>query len=306
MVAQAGRLPKGEGLMTKSPSDLLLAWLGERVSADNAAWLKGQLDALGGGGSDRDLHIALGLTPRKLGKADLDLSADDLAAAQAARPGWDPSAWSVDQAARILILATVSDRPEFPERFGELCRTADVAEAIAFYRGLPLYGGPERLEWQAGEGLRTNMRAVFEAVAHRSPYPREQFDDSRWNQMVLKALFIGSRLHPIQGIDARGNPELAGILRDYAHERWAAGRSISPELWRCVGPFAGDEALADLERVLEKGDPLERKAAALALAASPAAEAASSLKRHPDLEAAVASGALNWQSLAAELDRSGA
>ena len=288
--------------MARSPTDLLLSWLRQRILPDNAAWLEEQLHKVWDGG-DRELYIALGMAPRRLGKADLDLSSDDLAAAEAARPGWEPSAWSVDQAARIVILVTVSDRADFPERFAELCRTADLAEAIAYYRGLPLYAGPERLEWQAGEGLRTNMRAVFEAVAHKSPYPREVFDDARWNQMVLKALFIDSRLHPIQGLDERANAELAAILRDYAHERWAAGRSVSPELWRCVGPFADGAALADLERVLNSGQPLERQAATLALAASPAAEARGLLGRHPDLRAAVESGALTWDAVASELDR---
>ena len=68
------------------------------------------------------------------------------------------------------------------------------------------------------------MRAVFEAVAHRSPYPREQFSENRWNHMVLKALFVDSTLHPMQGLEERANPELAKMLCDYAHERWAAGR----------------------------------------------------------------------------------
>ena len=67
--------------------------------------------------------------------------------------------------------------------------------------------------------------------------------------MVLKALFVETTLAPIVGLDERANPELARILRDYAHERWAAGRPVSPELWRCVGPFATDAAaLDDLDR----------------------------------------------------------
>ena len=42
------------------------------------------------------------------------------------------------------------------------------------------------------------------------------------------------------------------MLRDYAHERWAAGRPVAPELWRCVGPFAEGAALDDLARVLRQ------------------------------------------------------
>ena len=57
------------------------------------------------------------------------------------------------------------------------------------------------------------------------------------------------------------------MLCDYAHERWAASRPVSPELWRCVGPHATGAALQDLEKVLKQGTEPERKAAALALRA---------------------------------------
>jgi hypothetical protein len=202
---------------------LLHSWLHRQLPAAARAWLDEQLGKLGGEVGDRDLYVALGLVPRRLGKADLDLSDADLEAAAQARPGWDPCGWSVDQAARVLLLLHAGGTGErFAARFVQLCRTADVAEAIAFYRGLPLYPDPELLEAQAAEGTRTNMRAVFEAVAHRSPYPKERFAQNRWNHMVLKALFVGSALHPIQGLDERANPELAKMLCDYAHERWAA------------------------------------------------------------------------------------
>jgi hypothetical protein len=283
---------------TSTPNELLRRWLDRQLPDPGATWLGEQLDQLGNEPRDRDLYLALGLVPRRLGKADLNLDEADLAAADRARPGWDPRGWSLDQAARILILLQAGGTGErFAARFGQLCRTADVAEAIAFYRGLPLYPDPERLEAQAGEGTRTNMRAVFEAVAHRSPYPKERFAENRWNHMVLKALFVGSALHPIQGLDQRANPTLARMLCDYAHERWAAGRPVAPELWRCVGPHADAEALADLQRVLATGDTSERKAAALALAACPDFRAKALLAQAPDLAAAVAQGAVTWDNL---------
>jgi len=72
--------------------------------------------------------------------------------------------------------------------------------------------------------------------------------------MVLKALFVDSKLDPIIGLDQRSNPELARILCDYAHERWAASRPVTPELWRCVGPHATGEMLDDLLRASESDD----------------------------------------------------
>lgn len=290
--------------MSESPSELIRTWLRRQLPDPAWQWLEAQLAKLAEDPSDRNLQIALGMVPRRLGKDDLALSQDDLAAAERARPGWDPRGWSVDEAARILILVEAGGRGEsFAKRFTELCQTADVGEAIALYRGLPLYPDPELLEAQAAEGVRTNMRAVFEAVAHRNPFPRERFDENRWNQMVLKALFIGSTMQPIQGLDERANPALAKTLCDYAHERWAAGRPISPELWRCVGPFAEGAALADLRRAAESPDAPSRKAAALALAACPAPEAKASLATLGELATAIESGGLSWDSLAQEMQQ---
>jgi hypothetical protein len=281
-----------------APEDLLHSWLRRQLPEAGSAWLDEQLDTLTGEVRDRDLYVALGLVPRKLGKADLELSDADLAAAGQARPGWDPRDWSVDQAARVLVLLHAGGTGErFAARFAQLCRTADVAELVAFYRGLPLYPEPQQLEAQAAEGTRSNMRAVFEAVAHRSPYPKEQFAENRWNHMVLKALFVGSTLHPIQGLDERANPTLARMLCDYAHERWAAGRPVSPELWRCVGPHADAEGLGDLQRVLATGAATERTAAALALAACPQPSAKELLAAAPDLAAAVEHGEQSWERL---------
>jgi len=277
---------------------LLKDWLTRQLGDAQCAWMDEQLAKLRSG-RERDLYTFLGLVPRKLGKADLELSARDLAQADEARSGWDPREWTVDGMARILGLLTFTGDPErFADIFKQLCRTADVSEAVTLYRGLPLYRWPERLEWQVGEGLRTNMRTVFEAIAHRNPYPKENFSEERWNHMVLKALFIGTTLAPIQGLDQRRNATLARILSDYAHERWAAGRPVAPELWRCLGPFAEGDMVADLERISGSTDSRERRAAALALAASPDGRASALLERLPVEAMMVKSGSLSWDSLA--------
>jgi hypothetical protein len=282
--------------------ELLRGWLTRQLDGAALAWFDEQLAKAGG--ADRDLYLAIGLAPRKLGKADLELNADDLAAAEAVRPGWNPAGWSVDQVARIaLLLAAARDEGGFPAKLEQLCNTADVRELIAFYQGLPLYPNQEVYVARAGEGARTNMKAVFEAVAHRNPYPAEQFDEHTWNQLVLKAVFVGSSLNAIHDFDRRRNEDLARTLVDYAHERWAASRVITPELWRAVGPFIDGSMLDDMKRVAESDDPLERQAAVLALRESgtPGAEALINLS--PEIVSEVEAGSISWETVAGKAEK---
>lgn len=275
-------------------------WLQARLSADNWQWLQSRLTMLRMPHDARDLHISLGLVPRKLGRADLKLSEDEVdKAKRASNVQLDASEWTVETAARVLILCTVAEQDEvaFGSLFSELCRTADLTESITFYCGIAFYPHSTELDKQIGEGLRTNIRAVFEAIAHRNSYPCEHFDQNRWNHMVLKALFIDSTLAPIQGLDERANAELARILCDYAHERWAASRVVTPELWRCVGPFASADMIDDLRKVVQSSVDIERQAGVLALSQCPDAAAHNLLKQFPEEVSSIAQGELTWITL---------
>jgi len=285
-------------MTANTPLDLLKSWLQRQLADDAWQWLADSAEALGIGAADRDLYLAVSLTPRKVGKDDLELTPDDFSAADAARPGWQPLGWSVDQAARLVLMLSASpDGAEFARRLEQLCITGDVREQIAFYQGLPLYPEPDRYVARAGEGLRTNMKAVFEAVAHRNPYPAEHLGEVAWNQMVLKAIFVGSTLDPIQQLDARRNEDLARTLVDYAHERWAASRAIAPELWRMVGPFADADMVADLSRPLASDLKVEQQAAALALNECPLAAAKELLNSAPALKSGIEAGRFSWETV---------
>ena len=278
---------------------LLQSWLRRSLSADTLGWLD---DAVGKAaqGESRAFFVAFSQAPRRLGKADLGLTAADLADADAARPGWSPQRWTVDQAARtrlVLALPAPSADP-LVAILDKLFAAADVGELVALYQMLPLLPHADAHRWRTGEGIRTNMKAVFQAVAHDNPYPAEQLDEMPWNQLVLKCQFIGLVLDPVQGLDRRANPSLARMLCDYAHERWAAGRPVSPELWRAVGPHAGPAEVKDLQRVVETGGPLEKQAGILALLACPDPAAAPLLQQHADLVAQANAGVFSWQAIA--------
>ena len=236
--------------------------------------------------------------PRYLGKENLQLTSEDLEAAQAVIPGWYPGHWSVDQAGRTLLLLALpcDDTQQYVRSLDQVFTTADMGELVVLYQSLPLLPHPELHRQRAAEGIRSNMSNVFQAIALRNPYPANYLDDIAWNQMVLKALFVGSPLHLIWGLDSRANPELAKMLADYAHERWAAKRPVSPELWRPVGRFADSAIIADLEKVLADGDTVSQAAAALACAESPLPEAQALLSRYPDLHSSIQQGDLSWSS----------
>jgi hypothetical protein len=282
----------------RTATALLAEWVGRQADAAGRAWFDETMARLHAEASEAVLLRHIGFASRRLGRAALALDDDDRSAAEVARPGWRPQVWTIDGAARVaMLLVRGTDGDAFAGTLDRLCRMAEVHELVAYYRGLPLFPDPARHQARAAEGIRTNMTVVFEAVAHQNPYPAEQLEQGAWNQMVLKALFIGSALHPIVGLDRRANPALARMLCDYAHERWAAGRVVSPELWRCVGPHADDAAISDLRRAISQGATTQRRAAALALRHSPHPGATAILDAHDELREAASAGTIRWDSL---------
>lgn len=287
---------------------LLREWIGRHAEEEGLAWLDEKRERIAAGAPDWIFFTSFSAVPRYTGKADLGLSEEDLRRAEALRTGWDPRSWSVDQAGRTLfVLALPHENADaHVAKLEQVFTTADVGESVALYQALPLFPHPERYQARAAEGLRTNITSAFNAIALRNPYPAEYFDEATWNQMVLKALFVGSPLHLIYGLDRRSNEKLAHMLVDYAHERWAASRRVAPELWRPVGPFV-DEAIAeDLERVLAEDDPVQQEAAALALSQSETRRAQQALAARPELARRIADGELTWTALARNRPEDGA
>ena len=280
--------------------ELADAWISRATDHSGVSWFRGAIEANVSAGNDRALGMAIGLAPRRLGKAPLVLDAGDLARARALRPGLDPGGWTVDQLARIaLMAASYRDAASFAERLDRFCATAEINELIAMYLGLPVYPAANLIAPRAHEAIRSGMKPVFEAVAHRNPYPSEVFAEDDWNQMVVKAVFIESPLWPIQGLDERGNPQLARMLVALASERRAAGRPISHEIWRCIAPHSDAEATAAMTHAWNAGVENGRLAIALALKAAPDITANLSFTNQlPAIRAALDGRNIGWRDLA--------
>lgn len=229
-----------------SAIDLLRGWLKARLSETAFAWFDTELSGLRSHPDQGRWFKALGLAPRKIGKADLKPTADECLAAQALRRGLDPTDWSVDQTARIVFTLAFyrPDDASFAHQVSLLVDTSEINELLAVFRGFALFPQPQALEPKAREAIRSTMRPVYEAMAHRNPYPLEFFDEAAWNQMIVKAFFLDSSIWQIQGVDERHNTDLSIMSIKLVQERWAAGRFIAPEIWRCAVPFATPEGVA--------------------------------------------------------------
>jgi hypothetical protein len=110
------------------------------------------------------------------------------------------------------------------------------------------------------------MRPVFEAIACDNPYPANHFDDTAWNQLVIKAVFVEAPVWRIWGLDSRLSEELSRMALDLVEEKRSAGRQIPPQLWLCLGEHCGERGLAQLQTELSVAAPSGRRAAILALA----------------------------------------
>lgn len=106
----------------------------------------------------------------------------------------------------------------------------DNFERQALLRALTFLPGPERFVATAVEACRTNAQCIFEAIACDNPYPLRYFPELNFNQMVLKALFIGSPLARVMGLEERITSELVRMAENYATERRSAGRSVPEDI----------------------------------------------------------------------------
>lgn len=276
--------------------DFLASLLLPRLPERGQMWLRAQLENIS---TEKALYLAFSLAPRYTSKEPLQLMESELQQAQQLRTGFNPAHWTTDQAARTLLLlhAPQQDATQYTALLDKVFGTADVSELAALYASLPLLPYPAAHAKRAAEGVRTAMTSVFDAIALRNPYPHDYLPQEAWNQLVLKAVFNARPLYQIYGLDDRRNEPLAHMLLDYAHERWAASRTLTPEVWRLVGPYLTSSMLPAVQRLLRSPEPLQAQAGLLALAASNLPEANKILRQLTEPNSAVTKHSFTWQHI---------
>lgn len=273
--------------------------LKQQSEASSMDWLELQGEEIQNIQASMKFFLAFGKASRYFKKEPLILSAPKIQEAKSLRPGFCPESWDQLQAARTYLLLHYPSHEEavWMKSVRQLFETADMHELKSLYAALPLMPFQEHLVSRAVEGLRTNITLVFDAVALNNPFPAEHLEEAAWNQMVVKAIFMQRPLFKILDADRRSNETLAHTLVDFAHERWAAGRSVMPEAWRFVAPFLNSQRLGDIRKVIATKDPLQVEAALLACHQSPLREAHVLVDEFTELKKEIESGSINWTSI---------
>ena len=176
---------------------------------------------------------AFALAARKVGRSAPDSTTAEMASLERAGLRWPVAPWGLDGLARagLLLHAAAGLAPGELDALVEECFLhGDTRERQAVLRTLPLLPDPARFVPLGVEACRTSVEPVFEAIACENPFPARHFPEPSFNQMVLKAIFIGVRVGRILGIEGRITPELRRMAADYASERRAAGRSVPDDV----------------------------------------------------------------------------
>jgi len=197
---------------------------------------------------------------------------------------FSPDGWTLDKFARAYILLHFNTENEknYVKRLSELFETAELNELAALNSFIPLFSYPQNWLNQAKEAVRSNVGCVFDAIAFNNPYPSIHFDEPAWNLLVLKTIFCGKSIKNIYGLKERANQKLAHMVSDFAHTRWEAGKTISPEVWELVTPYIDNQIIKDIEKLFQSGNEQEQLAAKLSCTQSDFKPAKNLLKKYTE------------------------
>jgi len=212
-----------------------------RVGPEGMAWLREAAAAVAA--DPAAIRAKFPAVGRKVGREPLD-------------PELDIHSWTVDDVARVYLLVAMG--PAAEGELAELYRFGDAAERRGVLRALPYLGLEDRGLYLVDDAVRTNDTRLIAAAL--GPYATEHLSDATYDQAVLKCVFVGVPITPLDGVPDRVTPDGARMVAALVHERVAAGRDIPPEVWLVIDKHPHAEEIAAIEAELES--PFEDRRAA--------------------------------------------
>lgn len=227
----------------------LSAALEARARPQGLEWLRETSAAVAADASA--LRSRFPMVGRKVGREPLDPDADPA----------DVHAWTIDDAARTVLLVAAGDGAE--AELAELYRYGDAAERRGILRALPYLDIGDRGLYLIDDAIRTNDTRLIAAAL--GPYATEHLPDAAYDQAVLKCVFVGVPVTGLDGIPERVTPDGARMLGAFVHERVAAGRDVPAEVWTVIDRYPPHEEIAAIEAERESEFEDRRAAAERAL-----------------------------------------
>jgi hypothetical protein len=215
-----------------------------RARPEGLEWLREASAAVAA--DAKALRTRFPMVGRKVGRETLEEGADPA----------DVWAWTVDDAARVLLLVAAGERAE--AELEELYRFGDAAERRGVLRALPYLDLEDRGLFLVDDAIRTNDTRLIAAAL--GPYATEHLSDAQYDQAVLKCVFVGVPITGLDGIPSRVTPDGARMLGAFVHERVAAGRDLPPEVWTVIDRYPPADEIAAIEGELQS--PFEDRRAA--------------------------------------------
>ncbi len=224
--------------------EVLTEIIKKNVNSDVFEWLKEKSTSTGA-----QFNTAFVALPRKTGKKIIELTEEENK--RVGSGGLHINNWSIDRLSRVWLLMHLdaSDKEKYFNNIEALFTAGEMNELIALYSALPVLQYPELWKKRCAEGIRNNIADVLQSIMCNNTYPSQNLDEPAWNQLVLKAFFTEKPIEQIIGFDERANEKLASTLYDFAHERLSAHRTVDPQLWRGLEPFADEKIFPDIKKI---------------------------------------------------------
>jgi hypothetical protein len=278
---------------------LISAIIKLHLDAENYNWLLDKTILVSSEKNAQQLNLSFVAISRKSGSEIISITAEKQKQINDILPGYSIINYPLHRLCRALILLHVNadEQNIYFNKIESLFKNAEMHESADLYASLPIFAYPGMWVKRCAEGVRSNIGLVLDAIMYDNPYPAVHLDEAAWNQLVLKAFFNDKDVNRIVGLDERANSNLASTLIDYAHERWAAKRTVNVQLWRLMGSFIDETNFADIQNLFNSGDIHSKEAAALSCSRSRYEPAQKLLDSAPELKNDILKNELNWGNI---------
>ena len=212
------------------------------LNSEQNQWLNIGLDKLSASKDlSNDLLMLSATTRRNLGQAFLDPELEPIC--YPSEIVFSFHSWTYADAGRALFImqAVMISGKAGQRMITDYFQQGDESEIAVITRLAALFDYAEELKPLMREVGRTNSMSLYAALAQYNPYPAIYYTEHEFNQLVLKALFMGISIDPVNNLNKRANIELSKMCEEYIKERVAATRSIPVDIWEAVGPYASAE-----------------------------------------------------------------